>query len=139
MVKAACEPFDNVLVLSMGKLVLSSYTMPEYFKKDELQNILIDPAKDVEIFATFVAPELNITKRFVGEEPFDTVTRQYNECMKERFPQYGIELVELPRIIQDGGVISATVVRRLIKENNIEQIRRLVPQTTFAIIKEMMV
>lgn len=62
MVKAACEPFDNVLVLSMGKLVLSSYTMPEYFKKDELQNILIDPAKDVEIFATFVAPELNITK-----------------------------------------------------------------------------
>ncbi len=139
MVKAACEPFDNVLVLSMGKLVLSSYTMPEYFKKDELQNILIDPAKDVEIFATFVAPELNITKRFVGEEPFDTVTRQYNECMKERFPQYGIELVELPRLIQDGGVISATVVRRLIKENNIEQIRRLVPQTTFAIIKEMMV
>lgn len=34
-------------------------------------------------------------KRFVGEEPFDAVTRQYNEAMKLIMPKYGVEVCKI--------------------------------------------
>lgn len=139
MVREACKVFHNVMVIPSGKIILSSYTLPEYFRKGDLQNVAIDPTKDVEIFARYIAPELNITKRFVGEEPFDTVTRQYNECMKDILPKMGINLIEIPRLAIDGEAVSATRVRRWMEEKKDEPIKRIVPQSTYNIIKEMMV
>lgn len=139
MVEESCKAFHNVKVLPSGRIILSSYTLPEYFRKNDLQNVFIDPTKDVEIFAKYIAPELNITKRFVGEEPYDTVTRQYNERMKEILPQTGIELVEIPRFAIDGEIVSATSVRKWMKEKKHEFIQKMVPQSTYDVIKKMMV
>lgn len=139
MVEEACKTIKNVKVLSSGKIILSSYTLPEYFRKDDLQDVIIDPTRDVALFAKYIAPELNITKRFVGEEPFDTVTRQYNECMKEILPQTGIELIEIPRLNIEGETVSASKVRKLMKEKKHELIQEIVPQSTYDIIREMMV
>lgn len=139
MVESACKQFNNVIVVPSGKIILSSYTLPEYFKKESLQNKEIDPTKDIQIFASVIAPELKIVKRFVGEEPFDTVTFQYNKYMKELLPQYGVELIEIPRLAKNGEIISATKVRKLIEKGNIEQIQKFVPKTTYDLLKEMMV
>lgn len=40
---------------------------------------------DITIFAEKIAPHLNIKYRFVGEEPEDAVTSQYNDAMKSYF------------------------------------------------------
>ena len=39
---------------------------------------------------------LMLKKRFAGEEPFDAVTRQYNESMKKILLENGMEFVEIP-------------------------------------------
>lgn len=87
--------------------------------------------EDVFIFARYIAKILNITKRFVGQEPLDIVTKSYNQRMKEVFPSYGIELVEIPRKqLADGGVINATEVRTCLLQDNWDKIAQYVPNTT---------
>jgi len=71
---------------------------------------------DVLLFAQEIAPCLHIKKRFAGEEPFDAVTRQYNESMEKILPEHGIEFVEIPRAGIDGEVISASRVRALLEK-----------------------
>lgn len=44
----------------------------------------------MRILGEVVAKELEISVRFVGEEPFDKVTREYNETMKRILPEYGM-------------------------------------------------
>ena len=61
------------------------------------------------------------------------MTKQYNEQMAEILPQFGIEFIEIPRkaTASDNEVISASRVRRLMKEEKWEEIRELVPETTY--------
>ena len=56
--------------------------------------------------------------------------------MKRILPQYGIELVEIPRKKVGNDVISATTVRRAMKKNDWESISALVPDTTMDIIRK---
>ncbi len=132
MVELGTEEFDNVIVLGSGSLVLSNLTMPEYFNKDALQDVVINPAKDVEIFAQDIAPIFHISHRFVGEEPIDRVTAQYNKSIKEICTLYGIKVSEVPRVRNAGGrVISASRVRELMKDNRYEEVKELVPESTW--------
>lgn len=86
---------------------------------------------DVRIFGEVVAKELGISVRFVGEEPFDKVTRKYNETMKLILPEYGIELIEIPRTMtEDGKIISASAVRKAMQDNNDEMLFAFLPNTT---------
>jgi [citrate (pro-3S)-lyase] ligase len=90
---------------------------------------------DLEIFARYIAPQLGITIRFVGEEPIDKVTRQYNGQMKEILKDFDIEVEEIPRKQCNGEVISASKVRQFVKENNWEMVRQFVPETTYEYLK----
>lgn len=76
MVKQGTKDLKNVVVVPSGRWVLSYETMPIYFEKAIKQEAQVDASKDLEIFARYIAPPLGITKRFVGEEPTDKVTRQ---------------------------------------------------------------
>lgn len=87
-------------MLPSRKFILSSLTFSEYFNKSELQNRTVDSSQDVHLFTKEIAPCLHITKWFVGSEPFDTVTKQYNLEMKKIFPLYGIETIEIERLVQ---------------------------------------
>ena len=78
------------------------------------------------------AKELGITKRFVGEELLDPVTRQYNEAMKRILPNYGIEVEEIKRLETDQGIISASAVRKWIKEDNWEAVKKFVPAAVYS-------
>lgn len=128
LVKKGTEQFSNVKVIRSGKFIISNITFPEYFDKDNAtEHSRIVPSLDIEIFGEFIAKKLGISIRFVGEEPTDYVTKQYNKYMMERLPLYGIRLIEIPRKKQDNGYISAKRVRKLVAEGKFDDVRTLVP------------
>jgi [citrate (pro-3S)-lyase] ligase len=131
LVQQGVSDIKNVAVISGGKFIISSVTFPEYFNKDNLREMTIDASDDLTIFCEKICPALNIKKRFVGEEPFCPVTRQYNEQMKKILPQFGIELVEIERVASNDHKISASYVRKLLAEKNFEIIKEIVPETTY--------
>ncbi|MBN1331022.1 MAG: [citrate (pro-3S)-lyase] ligase [Candidatus Heimdallarchaeota archaeon] len=131
LVKEGTKHIENVIVLEGGEYIISPATFPRYFMK-EYDNIALSQARlDVTIFGELIAPALGITRRYVGEEPFDLVTNSYNQAMKEILIPKGIELKILPRKEINGEAISASKVRRLLKEDKIEETISLVPPTTY--------
>ena len=122
---------NNVLVHSTGPYMVSSATFPTYFIKDKAKVDAIYCDLDMQIFAKKIAPALGVKYRFVGSEPYCRVTGFYNEQMKKTLPQYGIELIEIPRCEENGGAISASRVRKLMEEKRMDEIRALVPETTY--------
>lgn len=136
MVVSGTSDIDNVVVVPSGKFIISSLTFPEYFMKDYVKEKNFDVSMDVETFCKYIAPPLNIKKRFAGEEPFDPVTCNYNENMKKILPEYGMEFCEIPRMkLDEERVVNATEVRRLLKEKNFSEISEYVPDTTLEILK----
>ena len=133
-VKKSC---DNVSVIPSGNLILSAGTFPEYFVKETMgEEVVLDTSSDVELFAQYIAPLLNISVRFAGEEPFDAVTRQYNRDMRRVLPQYGMRFVEIPRKTENQEVISASRVRALLAKGDFEGIKHLVPEVTYRYLTE---
>lgn len=137
MVCEGTKDILNVIVANSGKFIISSYTFPEYFMKDYVKEKDFDVSNDINIFCKYIAPKLSIRKRFVGEEPLDPVTNNYNETMKRILPQYDMELVEIKRkMIDETKVINATEVRRMLVDNNLDNLVRYVPDTTYRILME---
>ena len=80
MVKAACAKYDNVSVVSSGSYMISSATFPSYFLKDADIVTRTHAELDATLF-TRIATALNLTRRYVGEEPFSHTTSLYNEAL----------------------------------------------------------
>ena len=87
-------------------------------------------ALDISVFSR-IAGKLGIRRRFAGEEPFSHVTALYNRTMEEELPRAGLEFVQIPRRELNGTAISASRVRELIRAGRTEEIRPLVPETTY--------
>ena len=136
LVKKGVAHLSNVKVIPSGKFIISSNTFSEYFDKANLKGTTIDTSLDVETFAQQIAPCLDISIRFVGEEPLDPITNQYNQSMKRLLPKHGIELKEIPRKEQGDGVISASRVRKCLDEKNWNEIKQLVPKSTYDFLWE---
>lgn len=139
MVKSAVSEIksgEGIHVFESGKFMISQDTFPEYFLKDKLQDMEVDSSYDVSLFAGHIAPALGIKIRFVGEEPNDKVTEAYNRTMESILAKYGILLCEIPRIADNEGVISATRVRNCMDSYDLDGLRKLVPNSTFEIIKK---
>lgn len=113
MVKRGTADLENVTVIPGGRYIISNMTFPSYFTKEE--NVAnAHAAMDAEIFASCIAPVLNVNRRYVGTEPFSPVTCIYNEELKKRLPKKNIEVVEVPRIEIEGAAVSASRVRHLV-------------------------
>lgn len=138
LVKEGTKDLKNVLVLPGGKFMISTETFPEYFNKNHLQEMSINTTKDVRIFGKYIAPALEIKKRFVGTEPNDTVTEIYNRTLAEILPKYGIELIEIQRKQLKDEVISASYVRRLLQDGELDKIKDFVPETTYHYLRQLM-
>lgn len=136
LAKSCCTHLKNVTILPSGKFIISTLTFPEYFVKDQLQKVTINPSKDVEIFGREIAPMLNITYRFLGEEPLDKVTSQYNTLLKEQLKWFNIQVIEIPRKSTNNVLISASLVRKLINAHNIEATQNLLPPSTYNFIEK---
>ena len=131
LAKQGVSDIKNVLVHSTGPYMVSSATFPSYFIKDKARVDSIYCDLDMQIFAKKIAPALGITRRFVGSEPYCKVTSSYNEQMKNTLPQHGVELIEIPRCEAGGEAVSASRVRRLMEDKRMDEIRPLVPETTY--------
>lgn len=127
LVKKGVSDLKNVIVLPSGNFIISLATFPEYFVKGQKQKDKIDPSKDVSLFAKYIAPAMGIKVRFVGEEPYDTVTKQYNHTMRDFFPTFGLKFVEIKRKATDGkdDFISASKARKLLEENKWEELKNM--------------
>lgn len=136
LVKSGTACYDNVIVLPSGSAMISRKTFPTYFIKETKQEEIIDASLDVKLFGKGIAPAFFIEKRFVGEEPFDNVTKQYNEEMKVRLPAYGLKLIEIPRKAEGGIEISASAVRKYLQAGDYEKLHKLVPETTWIYLRE---
>lgn len=130
MVINGTSDLKNVKVVPSSNFILSKATFPEYFLKIEDSDLVHNVECDITLFAEQIAPKLNITYRFVGEEPFDPVTNEYNTAMKKILPQYNIKLVEIPRVKDNLTVISATAVRSIMNTEDRKQLEHFVPATT---------
>jgi [citrate (pro-3S)-lyase] ligase len=123
-------------VVPSGNFILSNQTFPEYFVKIKDDSLINNIKYDLSLFGKYIAPNLNIKYRFVGEELNDEVTLEYNKHMKEILPKYNIKLIEIPRKKAKGSVISASHVRELIKESNYDELNDYLPKSTIDILFE---
>lgn len=138
LVEAGTSCLKNVVILPSGKYILSSITLPEYFVKGQKPDVKVDATIDLELFCEWVVPTLSIHARFVGEEPFDRVTMQYNRAMKNFLPRYGVHLEVVSRKEIGGYPISASLVRRLLKNPDFASISAIVPESTLAYLLRRM-
>ncbi|MBR5638586.1 MAG: [Muribaculaceae bacterium] len=130
MVEARCAHLKNVTVCRGSSYIISAATFPSYFIKQASDAANAQIELDLEITARHIAPALGATVRFVGSEPVDELTRNYNAAMKSILPQRGIELVELPRLEKDGMVISASTVRQMLANGDFGKAKDMVPSST---------
>ena len=132
LIKEGTSHLKNIIYHDTGPYIISSSTFPSYFQKDEKDVIESHANLDIEIFVK-IAKVLDINVRYVGEEPTSLVTGIYNQLMEKKLPENGIKCIEVPRKVDKDGneVISASEVRKEIKEGNIEKIKNMVPECTY--------
>ncbi len=131
LARAGTADLPNVILHHTSDYLISSAVFPTYFIKDKAKAQDANCELDIRIFGEYFAKALGITKRFVGTEPFCPVTNAYNAAMARLLPEYGIELVQLPRKELEGLAVSASHVRACMAQNDLEAIKAVVPQTTY--------
>ncbi len=136
MVQNALSDLPNVRVVPSGPYMVSLATFPSYFTK-EAERVRVHAELDLTLFIS-QAKALKITSRYVGEEPFSLVTAQYNSVMKELLPKSGIACREIARqsLANTGSVISASVVRELLRSGRFTEALCYLPTVNSSLISE---
>lgn len=124
------KDIPGIIYHEAGSYIISSATFPAYFQKGDNAVIRSQAGIDARIF-TQIAAALGITDRFVGDEPTSVVTGIYNEILSTALPEAGVACHIIPRKEADGKAISASTVRSCIHDGRLEDIRGLVPETTY--------
>lgn len=129
MLKAATAHIPNVIVAEGSDYAVSASTFPSYFIKEASAVARAQAELDIDIFARHLAPALGVKMRFVGTEPADALTSDYNMVMKRMLPGRGIEVVEIERKRLDSTAVSASLVRSCLEEGRLSDALRLVPSS----------
>lgn len=126
---------DGIYIHQTNSYMVSAQTFPSYFLKEDVDVTRVQANLDARIFKYHIANALSIDVRFVGEEPFSKTTEIYNEEMQKVFrdeePINYPELQIIKRLENNNSAISASTVRKLIATGQIEQVKPLVPPTTY--------
>jgi len=124
----------NVYVVETGPYMISNATFPTYFLKKKSDVVTLQTKIDCEIFLKYYHHIFHITKRYIGNEPYCEVTKTYNEWMHALLPLGGVEVKQITRKQVFEDIISASKVRELIKQDDYEQVKNFVPQSTYAFL-----
>lgn len=130
LVEEGIRDLPNVILHETGSYMISSATFPSYFLPDSDAAIAAQAELDLEVFHR-IAEELGIQCRYVGEEPTSRVTGLYNRAMTRWLPEMGIECRIIPRLEINGRVVSASTVRQAIHDGCLEDVRDMLPDSTF--------
>lgn len=131
LVKKGTAHINNLVIHETGDYMISAATFPTYFIKDKIQAEEINCRLDIEIFLKHIVKGLGITRRIVGTEPYCRVTNYYNGQMRKLLGENNVEFIELPRKKEKGIEISASLVRRYLAEKRWEELKAIVPPTTY--------
>lgn len=130
LVTLGCAHLSNVFIHESGPYMISNATFPSYFIKDRDDVIWAQAMLDAAIFCQ-IAERLNISARFVGEEPKSHVTKLYNKLLSSTLPNYGIRCNIIPRKKAGNSPISASDVRLCLQRNDFSALHSLVPDSTY--------
>ena len=97
LVKEGIQEIPNVILHQTSEYMISPAVFPTYFIKEKAKAYEMNCQLDIQLFGERIAPELNITDRYVGSEPACDVTHTYNQCLREQLPCYQIRFHEIPR------------------------------------------
>ncbi len=131
LVKAGVADLPNVLCHPSGDYIISKTTFPSYFLKSEDRVIRTQAMLDLAVFVR-IARALDVTVRYIGEEPASQVTGLYNETMVKMLPESGIRCRVIPRLENSQGFISASKVRQALHDGDMQALKTMVPETTLA-------
>ena len=136
LIKNGLSHIENITIHEGSDYIISKATFPTYFIKDKGDVNELHAKLDLNIYRNHLAPKLGITHRFVGTEPYCTVTNNYNKNMKNILEDKNgssniIKVIEIQRVEYDNKAISASRVRALLKDENYEELSNIVPDTTF--------
>lgn len=127
MVKKGIKGIDNVAVIGSSNYLISSLTFPTYFLKQENIQVEEQAMLDTLIFKKYFIPIFGLKKRYLGSEE-DLVTKKYNNILNEELAEF-IEIIPRKKLL--GKNISATTVRKYLKEKDFDGIKELVPKSTY--------
>lgn len=130
MVQEGTADLENVVVLDTSWYAVSSITFPTYFLKGGDPGGAIQMELDLLLFARHIAPHFHVKTRFVGSEPWCGTTAAYNEAMHQVLPPLGVEVREIERKSAMDRPISASRVRDMLLNGELEGIAELVPVST---------
>lgn len=136
MVRRGTAHLPNVKVLPGTEYIISNTTFPSYFLRQADERTTAYMEMDAGIFCTWFSRIFGIAARYVGEEPYCDVTLSYNNTLKRVLGEAGMTLTEIPRISVGGQPISASRVRRLIRDGEQDAVKELVPGSTWQYIFE---
>lgn len=127
LVRQGVAHLENVIVVPSGPYIISQATFPTYFLKELNDATLYYTNIDIRLFMK-IMDKLNISLRFVGEEPLDELTNFYNQQLKNNL---GDRLVIIPRKEEGSEVISASRVRKYLEKQDFDSIKPLVPEHVY--------
>ncbi|MDT3393492.1 [citrate (pro-3S)-lyase] ligase [Loigolactobacillus coryniformis] len=130
LVEQGTTHLTNIIYHTTGPYIISNSTFPSYFLKDEETVIRTQAALDIELFIK-IAQQLNVTSRYVGEEPYSQVTHIYNEVMLDKLNQVGIQCNVIPRLKIGKEVVSASKIRLALKQGDLASVKEMVPASTY--------
>ena len=133
MIRAGGEGLVDVVEGSDYQI--SSTTFPTYFLKNLSEAAETQMWLDIDLFGRHIAPALGAKVRFVGTEPNDPLTARYNAMMKYLLPEYGVQVVEVPRLCDAEGAVSASRVRACLANGEFSVASALTPPSTHPYLK----
>ena len=129
MIRSGCGPLADVV--DGSDYQISAATFPTYFLKNLSDAAETQMRLDIDLFGRHIAPALGATVRFVGSEPSDPLTARYNALMREMLPAYGVRVVEIPRLADAKGPVSASRVRDLLNQGCFRAASSLTPASNW--------
>lgn len=135
IVKNEYKDEEKVVVVLGGPYIISQATFPTYFIKKVDDSTEIFTELDAKIFAEKISSDLKIDVRFVGDEPIDLLTAKYNEKLLKSTRSSKLELEQIKRLKKSDDYISASKVRKLIREGYLEEAYKMLPKSTIDYLK----
>jgi [citrate (pro-3S)-lyase] ligase len=130
MMRNATKNIKNVVIIPSTKYIISRSTFPTYFIKEDSERSLQYAKLDVAIFKEYFLKIFNISTRYIGEET-NKMMVMYNEVLKSTLKE---QLVLIDRFELNGQVISASLVRSLMKQGKVAEALEMVPSVNQQIV-----
>lgn len=132
IIKEATKDLENVKVLPSLSYLVSRLTFPKYFLKEDQLISSEQTLMDVLVYKEYYKKIFHIQRRYLGEEPYSFNTNKYNETLKDYL---GDHITIIKRKENNHTAISASTVRKLIKNNHLDKLSEYVPQATIDYLK----